>query len=106
MQIRGWDEDQKKFYAQVTKLYKLLDMRVTVYLNRLSFILYVLKKQVLLGSGYNKQGSSATMINPDKTLNILQTIVKGPRNSILKVAQQYNIDHTSVYKILKKEKFH
>ncbi|KAG5320514.1 SETMR methyltransferase, partial [Pseudoatta argentina] len=54
----------------------------------------------------NRQGRPAITTNPDKRLNVLQSFIEYPRNSIRKVAQQHDIDPTSVHKILKKEKFH
>ena len=46
------------------------------------------------------------MTNSDKRLNVLQSFIEDPHNSIRKVAQQHDINPMSVHKILKKEKFH
>ncbi|KYQ50729.1 hypothetical protein ALC60_10189, partial [Trachymyrmex zeteki] len=54
----------------------------------------------------NRQDRPAIATNPDKRLNVLQSFIEDPRNSIRKVAQQHDIDPMSVHKILKKEKFY
>ncbi|KAG5309468.1 SETMR methyltransferase, partial [Acromyrmex insinuator] len=48
----------------------------------------------------NRQNRPAIATNLNKRLNVLQSFIEDPRNSIRKVAQQHDI------KILKKEKFH
>jgi len=51
-------------------------------------------------------GRPKSVTNPEKSLDILQSLIKNPHDSSRKVTLQHDTDQKSVLKILKNNKFH
>ncbi|KYN28356.1 hypothetical protein ALC57_02225 [Trachymyrmex cornetzi] len=99
--------DRRRSYAHVTELFNQTFRNENNGIFKITVIRIVQRfEETGFVKDRNRQGRPAIATNPDKRLNVLQSFIEDPRNSVHKVAQQHDINPMSVHKILKKEKFH
>ncbi|XP_018315540.1 uncharacterized protein [Mycetomoellerius zeteki] len=104
--MRGWG-DRRRSYAHVTELFNQTFKNEDNDISKSAVIRTVQRfEETGFVKDRNRQDRPAIATNPDKRLNVLQSFIEDPRNSIRKVAQQHDIDPMSIHKILNKEKFH
>lgn len=53
-----------------------------------------------------KTGKPASAINEEKALDVLQSFIENSQTSVRRTAQKHEITPMSLYKILKRNKFH
>lgn len=106
LMMRGWG-DQQRGYKTVTRLFNENFRNENNRISK-STVIRTIQRFEDLGSVKNRprSGRRKTATNNDKALNVLQSVVENPHISIDRVAQEHEISHGSVSKILKLNKWH
>jgi len=101
--MRRWD-DNERAYSAVVRLFN--DTYPNRRINKFT-VLKIIKRFRETGSVKNRsksvRPSSATN---EEQLDVLHTFIKNPNSSVNRVAQTHDIAPMSVWRILKKNKFH
>ncbi|KYN11080.1 hypothetical protein ALC57_16781 [Trachymyrmex cornetzi] len=102
--MRGW-EDQQRGYKTVTQLFNENFRNENNRISK-SIIIHTIQRFEDIGSVKSRlrSGRRKTATNNDKALDVLQSFVENPHISINRVAQEHEIGHASVSKILKLNK--
>ena len=77
LMMRGWSDRRRSYACDRTKSTVI---RTIQRFEKMGFV-----------KDRNRQGRLAIATNPDKRLNVLQSFIEDPRNSIRKIAQQHDI---------------
>jgi len=106
LMMRGWG-DRQRGYKTVTRLFNENFRNENNRISK-STVIRTIQRFEDLGSVKNRprSGRRKTATNNDKALNVLQSVVENPHISIDRVAQEHEISHGSVSKILKLNKWH
>ncbi|RYA74223.1 hypothetical protein DD595_24580 [Enterobacter cloacae complex sp. 4DZ3-17B2] len=104
--MRGWG-DQQRGYKTVTRLFNENFRNENNRISK-STVIRTTQRFEAIGSVKSrpKSGRPKTATNNDKALDVLQSFVEDSHISINRVAQEHEIGHASVSKILKLNKWH
>ena len=104
LMMRGWGDNERSF-STVVRLFN--DTYPNRRINK-STVLKTIERFRQTGSVRNrsKSGRPLSATNEEKQLDVLQTFVEDPNSSVPRVAQTHDIAPMSVWRILKKNKFH
>lgn len=106
LMMRGWG-DQQRGYKTVTRLFNENFRNENNRISK-STVIRTIQRFEDIGSVKSRprSGRRKTATNNDKALDVLQSFVESPHISINRVAQEHEIGHASVSKILKLNKWH
>ncbi|KYN18348.1 hypothetical protein ALC57_09344 [Trachymyrmex cornetzi] len=106
LMMRGWGNQQRR-YKTVKRLFNENFRNENNRISK-STVTRTIQRFEDIGSvkSGSKSGRRKTATNNDKALDVLQSFVENPHISINRVAQEHEIGHASVSKILKLNKWH
>lgn len=106
LMMRGWG-DMQRSYTNVTNLFNATFRNDGTPISR-GTVSKTIRRFDDIGSVRNRPlaGRPSTATNEEKSLDVLQSFVENPHETLRSAALQHDIHHTSVLKILKRNKFH
>jgi len=106
LMMRGWG-DQQRGYKTVTRLFNENFRNENNRISK-STVIRTIQRFEDIGSvkSHSRSGRRKTATNNDKALDVLQSFVENPHISINRIAQEHEIGHASVSKILKLNNWH
>lgn len=106
LMMRGWG-DMQRSYTNVTNLFNATFRNDGTPISR-GTVSKTIRRFDDIGSVRNRPlaGRPSTATNEEKSLDVLQSSVENPHETLRSAALQHDIHHTSVLKIVKRNKFH